>query len=55
VAGGKERLSQPLAGQSPVARPSLTRQGGLKKLVFRRPDAVHVALESASRIRRGAV
>lgn len=31
VADGKERLPQPLTGQSPVARPSLTQPGRLKK------------------------
>jgi len=31
VAGGKERLYKPSAGQGPVARPSLIRSGGLRK------------------------
>jgi hypothetical protein len=30
MAGGKERLSQPLANQRPVARPKLNREGGLR-------------------------
>jgi hypothetical protein len=31
MAGGKERLSQPLAGQTSSGRPGLTRPGSLKK------------------------
>jgi hypothetical protein len=50
VAGGKKRLSEPLAGPNPVARTTLNRQGGLKKLVSRKPDAVHQGLGASKHI-----
>jgi hypothetical protein len=48
VAGGKKWLQKPQPGQGSMAHPGLTRQGGLKKLVSKKPDAVQSSRQACA-------